>query len=42
VRLDNYFERNDITNEKLDFIEERTHLNLTKYRIRLQELQNKK
>ena len=41
LRLNNYFERNEITKEKLDFIEERTHLNLTNFRIRLQNLQNK-
>ena len=42
LRLDNYFTRNNITLDKLNFIENRTHLNLTQYRIRLQELQNKK
>lgn len=35
VRINNYFKRNNITIEKLNFIENHTKLNLTKYKIRL-------
>jgi hypothetical protein len=38
-RLNNYFERNNITLDKLNFIEEHTHLNLSEFRIRLKILQ---
>ena len=41
-RIKNYFKRNKITLEKLNFIENHTKLNLTKYKIRLQKLSNKK
>ena len=41
-RIKNYFKRNKITLEKLNFIENHTKLNLTKYKIRLKKLSNKK
>lgn len=41
-RIKNYFRKNNITLEKLNFIENHTKLNLTKFKIRLQQLSNKK
>lgn len=40
-RIDNYFGTNQITLEKLNFIENHTKLNLNKYKIRLQQLSKK-
>ena len=41
VRLNNYFKRNNITIEKLNFIENLTKLNLTKYKILLKNPKQK-
>jgi hypothetical protein len=40
-RIINYFSRNNITLEKLNFIENHTKLNLTEFKIKLQQLTNK-
>lgn len=42
IRVNSYFKRNNITLEKINFIENHTKLNLTKYKIRLQQLSNEK
>ena len=36
-RIERYFEQNEITNEKLDLIETRTHINLTQYRKKIKK-----
>ena len=41
-RVTTYFERNNMTLEKLNFIENHTKLNLTKFKIKIQKLSNKK
>lgn len=40
-RIKNYFSRNNITLEKLNFIENHTKLNLKEFKIKLQQLSNK-
>jgi hypothetical protein len=42
IRINSYFKRNNITFEKISFIENHTKLNLTKYKIKLQQLSNEK
>ena len=41
-KFNSYFKRNNITFEKINFIENHTKLNLTKYKIKLQQLSNEK
>ena len=41
IKVNSYFKRNNITFEKINFIENHTKLNLTKYKIRLHQLSNK-
>ena len=42
ARIRIYFKENNLTLEKLKFIENHTKLNLTKYKIRLEQLSNEK
>ena len=42
LRVSSYFKRSKLTLEKLNFIENRTKLNLTEYKIRLKQLSNEK